>query len=152
VWQFDETAVQLVAEATRDLSSDQTFNDIVVVGQSTSTQNPFSAEAYDDNPSSPTYILGPYGRVAQRLTFSQITSQDQAQDTAQAALNASLGAADTVTLTCVPMPALEPGDIVKVVCGDVKVDGTYMVNSMTTPLSPADPQTLTCFRQSTSST
>lgn len=152
VWQFDETAVQLVAEAQRDFSSDQTFNDIVVVGQSTSTANPFSAEAYDDNPSSPTYVLGPYNRVTQRLTFSQITSQDQAQDTANAALNASLGAADTVTLTVVPMPALEPGDVIKVVCEDVRANGTYMVNSMTTPLSPADPQTLTCFRQSTSST
>jgi Putative phage tail protein len=152
VWTFDENAVKLVAEAERDLSSEQTFNDIVVVGQNTSTANPFSAEAFDDDPNSPTYILGPYERVAQRLTFSLITSQDQAQDTANAALFNSLGAADTVTLTVVPMPALEPGDIVKVVCSNVKANGTYMINSMTTPLSPAGPQQLTCFRQSTDPT
>jgi hypothetical protein len=149
VWQFDEDAVQLVSEAERELSSEQTFNDIVVVGQSTSTANPFSAEAFDDDPSSPTYVLGPYGRVTQRLTFSLITSQSQAQDTANATLFNSLGAADTVTLTVVPMPALEPGDIIKVNCSNVKVNGTYMINSMTTPMSPADPQVLTCFRQST---
>lgn len=152
VWSFDENAVKLVAEAERDLSSDQTFNDIVVVGQSSSTANPFSAEAFDDDPNSPTYILGPYGRVTQRLTFSLITSQDQAQAMANAALFNSLGSADTVTLTVVPMPALEPGDIVKVVCSNVKANGTYMINSMTTPLSPADPQLLTCFRQSTDPT
>jgi hypothetical protein len=152
VWSFDENAVKLVAEAERELSSEQTFNDIVVVGQSTSTANPFSAEAFDDDPNSPTYILGPYERVAQRLTFSLITSQDQAQETANAALFNSLGAADTVTLTVVPMPALEPGDVVKVVCSNVKANGTYMINSMTTPLSPADPQQLTCFRQSTDPT
>lgn len=151
VWQFNENAVKLVSEATRELSSQQTFNDIVVVGQSTSSQNPFSAEAYDNDPASPTYVLGPYGRVSQRLTFSLITSQDQAQDVANAALYNSLGAADTVTLTVVPMPALEPGDIVKVVCSNVNANGTYMINSMTTPLSPADPQVLTCFRQTTSS-
>lgn len=150
VWQFDEAANPTVAEAERQFSSDQTFNDIVVVGQSTSTQNPFTAEAYDDDPSSPTYVLGPYGRVTQRLTFSLITSQDQAQDTADAALFNSLGAADTVTLTVVPMPALEPGDIVKVVCSNIRANGTYMINSMTTPLSPADPMQLTCFKQSRS--
>lgn len=149
VWQFDEDTVQLVAEAERELSSEQTFNDIVVVGQSTSTANPFSAESYDDNPSSPTYVLGPYGRVTQRLTFSLITSQDQAQDTANATLYNSLGGADTVTLTVVPMPALEPGDIIRVNCSNVRANGTYMINSMTTPMSPADPQVLTCFRQST---
>jgi hypothetical protein len=147
VWQFDETQIQLVSEVERELSSEQTFNDIVVVGQSTSTANPFTAEAYDDNPSSPTYVLGPYGRVTQRLTFSLITSQDQAQDTANTTLLNSTGAADTVTLTVVPMPALEPGDIIKINCSNVKVNGTYMINSMTTPMSPADPQVLTCFRQ-----
>jgi hypothetical protein len=152
VWQFDEDAIQLVSEAERELSSEQTFNDIVVVGQSTSTANPFSAEAFDDDPSSPTYVLGPYGRVTQRLTFSLITSQDQAQDTANATLYNSLGGADTVTLTVVPMPALEPGDIIKVNCSNVRVNGTYMINSMTTPMSPADPMVLTCFRQSSSST
>lgn len=150
VWQFNENTVHLVAQAQRELSSQQTFNDIVVVGQSTSSANPFSAEAYDDDPASPTYILGRYERVSQRLTFSLITSQDQAQDTANAALFNSLGAADTVTLTVVTMPALEPGDIVKVVCSNVNANGTYMINSMTTPMSPADPQVLTCFRQSTS--
>lgn len=151
VWEFDELANPLVAEAEREFSSDQTFNDIVVIGQSTSTSNPFSAEAFDNNPASPTYILGAYGRVSQRLTFSLITSQDQAQDVANAALYYSLGTSDTITLTVVPMPALEPGDIIKINCSNVRANGTYMINSMTTPMSPADPMILTCFRQTTSS-
>jgi hypothetical protein len=149
VWVFDEDANPLVSEASRELSSDQTFNHVVVVGQSTSSSNPVSAEAFDNNPSSPTYILGDYGEVTERLTFSLVTTQDQAQATANALLNNSLGAADTVTITCVPMPALEPGDIIKIHVSDVKANGTYMINSMTTSLSPADPQQLVCFRQST---
>jgi hypothetical protein len=149
VWVFDEDSNPLVAEASRELSSEQTFNHVIVVGQSTSTQNAVSAEAFDNNPSSPTYILGPYGEVTERLTFSLIVTQDQAQDTANALLYNSLGAADTVTITVVPMPALEPGDIIKIHCSDVKANGTYMINSMTTSMSPADPQQLVCFRQST---
>jgi Putative phage tail protein len=150
VWAFDEDNIPLVAEATRELSNEQTFNHVIVVGQSTSSSNPVTAEALDNNPSSPTYILGPYGEVTERLTFSTITTQDQAQAAANALLLNSLGGADTVTLECVPQPALEPGDIVKINCGDVNVDGNYMINSMTTSLSPADPQQLVCFRQSTS--
>jgi hypothetical protein len=149
VWVFDEDANPLVAEASRELSDEQTFNHIIVVGQSTSSSNPVTAEAFDNNPHSPTYILGPYGEVTERLTFSTVTTQDQAKDVANALLNNSLGAADTVTITVVPQPALEPGDIVKVNISDVNVNGNYMINSMTTSLSPADPQQLVCFRQST---
>lgn len=150
VWVFDEDSNPLVSEASRELSNEQTFNHVIVVGQSTSSANAVTAEAFDNNPSSPTYILGPYGEVTERLTFSLITSQAQAQATANALLLNSLGGADTVTITCVPMPALEPGDIIRVNVSDVKANGNYMINSMQTSLSPADPQQLVCFRQSTS--
>src|SRR4051812_34916396 len=148
VWSFDDTDAPSIVEAKRQLSDEQTFNDIVVVGQSSSSQNPVSAEAYDDDPSSPTYIRGPYGRVSQRVTFSLITKQDQAQDAANATLFNSLGAAETVTIVVVPMPALEPGDVISVTVPETGTQGTYYINSMTTSLSPAEPQQLVCFRQS----
>lgn len=149
VWVFDEDSNPLVSEATRELSDEQTFNHIIVIGQSTSSQNAVSAEAQDTNPNSPTYILGPYGQVTERLTFSLIVTADQAQDAADAILNNSLAASDTVTIIAVPQPALEPGDIVKVNISDVNVNGNYMINSMTTSLSAADPAQYVCFRQST---
>jgi len=93
------------------LSDDQTFNHIVVEGGSTSSANPVTAEAFDNDPSSQTYILGDYGEVTQRLVFPLVITLAQAQATANALLFNSLGAADTVTITCVPMPALEPGDL-----------------------------------------
>lgn len=148
VWSFDDVENHSIVEAKRQLSDEQTFNDIVVIGQSSSSQNPVSAEAFDDDPSSPTYILGPYGRVSQRVTFSLITKQDQAQDAANATLYNSLGAAETVTIVVVPMPALEPGDVIAVTVPETGTTGTYYINSMTTSLSPAEPQQLVCFRQS----
>jgi hypothetical protein len=148
VWSFDSTDNPTIVESKRQLSDEQTFNDIVVIGQSSSSQNPVSAEAYDDDPSSPTYILGPYGRVSQRVTFSLITTEAQAQDAANATLYNSLGAAETVTIVVVPMPALEPGDVIAVTVPETGTTGTYYINSMTTSLSPAEPQQLVCFRQS----
>jgi hypothetical protein len=149
VFTFDEDFNPIVAEAQKELSDEQTFNDVVVTGQSSSTSNPVSAEAFDNDPASRTYILGDYGRVTQRLTFTNITTTSQAQDAANAVLFNSLGAAETVTIICVPHPALEPGDVVKLKISNVKVDGTYAVNSMVTPMSPGEPQQLVCFRQST---
>lgn len=151
VWTFDETMNPLVSEASRELGSDQTFNDIVVIGQSTSSQNAVSAEAMDLDPSSRTYVLGPFGRVSQRLTFPLIVTQSAAQAAANATLYNSIGGSDQVTITCVPHPALEPGDVVKIVCSAVNANTTYMINSMTTSLS-VDPQELVCFRQSTTNT
>lgn len=149
VWTFGDPSNPQIVEASRELSDEQTFNDIVVIGQATASANAVSAEAFDNNPASPTYILGPYNRVTQRLTFTNIFAQDQAQAAANATLYNSLGAADTVTITVVPMPALEPGDIVKIVSSNINVNGTYMVNSMTISLSPGDPMQLVCFKQST---
>lgn len=148
VWVFDEAAQPTVTEVKRELTDEQTINYVVVKGESTSTKNPVSAYAYDDDPSSPTYVDGPYGTVTARLTFPLIKTQEQAQAAADATLLNSLGAADTVTLSIVPMPALEPGDIVEVTVPDPKVSGVYMINQMTTSLSPAEAQQLTCFRQS----
>ena len=102
----------------------------------------------DLDPSSPTYVNGPFGRVSQRLTFPLIKTQSAAQAAANATLYNSIGGTDTVTITCVPFAPLEPGDIVKIVSSDVKANGTYMIQQMTTSLSPADPQQLVCFRQS----
>lgn len=149
VFTFDENFNPIVSEATKELSDEQTFNDIVVTGQSSSTQNPVSAEAFDNDPTSRTYILGDYNRVGQRVAFNNITTQDAAQDAANAVLFNSLGAAETVTINHVPHPALEPGDVVKIKISNVNADGTYMINSMTMPASPGEAQQSVCFRQST---
>lgn len=149
VWAFNEDLNPTMVEAIRELNDEDTVNYVVVKGASTSSVNPVTAYAFDNNPSSSTYVDGPFGTVSAVVTMSQIITQTDVQAAANAFLNNSLGAAEKVTLTCVPMPALEPGDIVTVNVPDVKASGTYLINEMTTPLSPAEPQTLICYRQST---
>ena len=148
VWTFDDTVNPVVVKAVRQLTDEQTFNYIVVKGEATSVSNPVAAIAFDNDPSSPTYIGGAYGEVVEYVTMPQVITQDQAQAAANAILANSLGVSDTVTLTGVAMPAIEPGDIVRVVSTDVRANGVYLVNQVTTPLSPASPQELVCYRQS----
>jgi hypothetical protein len=147
VWTFDEDADPTFTEADKELSDDPVRNYIVVKGEATSSQNPVSAYAFDADPLSPTYVGGKLGKRVSTVTIQSIVTQEQAQAAANGYLYNSLGLADQVTMTCVPMPALEPGDIVKVKIGDLAVDGLYLINRATTPISQADSQELVCYRQ-----
>jgi len=148
VWTFDDSATCTVTQIERELTDEQTVNYVIVKGESTSSANPVSAVAFDNDPGSPTYIYGRFGQHTETVVIPSVTTADQAQIAANAILFASIGACETTTITTVPIPFLECGDCVTVSFGDVKADGRYVVISMTTPLSPGEAQTLTCFRQS----
>lgn len=145
VWTFDDGSTCTVTQIDRELTDDQTLNYITVKGESTSSQNPVAAVAYDNDPGSPTYIGGRFGIHGAVITIPSVTTADQAQAAANAILFASIGSCQTTTITTVPIPFLECGDCVTVAIGDVEADGRYVVNQMTTGWPT---QTLTCFRQS----
>lgn len=149
VWEFDENANPVVTDAKKELNDEVIKNYVVVKGESTSSKNPVTAFAFDDRASSPTYVGGKLGKRVTRLTFPLITTQEQAQAAANGVLYNSIGLADQVTIQAVPMPALEPGDIVKIAISDVKSNGTYLINQITMPMSPAGAMTLVCYRQTT---
>ena len=148
VWELGDAAYPTVVEASRELTDEQTYNYVVVKGESTETKNPVSAVAFDDDPASTTNINGRYGRHAVVIILTAVLTQEQAQTAADAILLSSLGQAETVTITGVPMPALEPGDIITVNISSTRASGRYLISQMTTPLSAAEGQQLTCFRQS----
>lgn len=147
VWEFDDGMSPTVVAIDRVLNDQTTYNYIVVTGETTSTDAPVFAIAQDDNPSSPTYVDGDYGIKPYYWQSPEVLTVDQAQQAADALLRLSLGAADNTTVTVVPMPALEPGDIVAVNVAETKNNGNYLVNSMTTSVSAAEAQGLTVYRQ-----
>lgn len=147
VWTFSDSANPTIASATRSLTDQTVFNYIVAYGESVDNAVPVSAVAFDDNPNSPTYYLGAYGKVPTSFTSPEITTVEQAQAAADALLNLSIGNAENVELSVVPNPAIEPGDVVTVTIGELKLTGTFMVNDMNTPLSAAEAQTFTVYRQ-----
>ncbi len=147
VWTFDEDANPEFTEADKELNDDPVRNYVVVKGEATSSQNPVSAYAFDGDPNSSTYVGGKLGKRVTTVTIQSITTQDQAQAAANGILFNSLGLADQITMTAVPMPALEPGDIIRVKIGDILVNGLYLINRITMPLSQAEPMELVCYRQ-----
>lgn len=148
VWTFTDQANPTIAQLDRTLTDQTTYNYVIVYGESVDNTVPVQAVAFDNDPSSPTYYLGPYGIVSTTFQSPLITTTAQAQAAANALLLAVKGASENVALTVVPNPALEPGDVVTVEVGDAQISGTFLINDIQTPLSAAQGQTLTVYRQS----
>lgn len=98
----------LTAMPTR--SRDNVFNRVTVSNEPTNGAPPTYATADDTDPTSPTYILGPYGVKATQVRITQAATQAGCRTAAQAILARSKALTQAWTLTCVPDGSLELGD------------------------------------------
>ncbi len=147
VWQFDDNANPTITSLTRRVSDENTYNKVVVTGEGTSNDVPVRGVAIDDDPASPTYFLGPYGTVTLRVTTPMVLTDEQAQEAAEALLRRFKGATEAVEIEAVPMPALEPGDVVTVIRGRSKVEGRFLIDAMRIPLGAEDTMRIVGRRQ-----
>jgi hypothetical protein len=149
---IDQAANPVITEAKSELDLETVINYVVVRGESTSSRNPVVAAVFDDDPSSLTYI-GRIEKRVRRYTFPWIKTEEQAEATAKAILYNSLGASNTVELTMMPNPRLQPGMAVKLNVPDVAVAGIYVINQIAPhPISPGQSMRLVCFRQTDNTT
>jgi len=141
-WTVDagQTGSMIAAEETLDRSSVR--NGVLVRGQAQpdpTTGDPgeaFYALATYDDPTAPTRWAGPFGKVPLISDSTTITSQAQADSTARSLLNLRLGLQRTLSLTALPNPALEPGDIIGLVFADGRTE-QQTVNSTSISLDPS---------------
>jgi hypothetical protein len=114
VWEVNAGASGVLIAVSRDLSRDGVYNAVVASGEALDTTEPPRAVAVDDNPLSPTYWEGAFGKVPRFYSSPFITTTDQAQATANAMLRAKLGLPYRVEFQAIVNPALEPWDPVAV--------------------------------------
>lgn len=137
-WTYAEGQMSTIVKADKKLDDANTFNGVVVVGESTSSVDqsttPITATLWDTNPHSPTYYLGKMGKRPQIYQSNLITTQPQAQQAAQGLLNRSLGLAEDVQFDAIVNPAHEPGDVVQVKVTKSKIDSRYILDTFTIPL------------------
>lgn len=133
----------VLTDLTADYSDDPGFNGVIVTGASPgSSDPPVRGEAWDYEPSSPTYRFGPYGEVPQFVTDSNIKTTADAQASAESLLRGQLGFGSALQVTSWVNPALEAGDVIRVERGPLRVDGLYILDSFTVPLKKDGYQTL----------
>jgi hypothetical protein len=129
-------------QVERSMDDEPGYNGVVLTSESNTLSTPIRSEVWDDNPSSPTYANGPYGRVPKFVSSPLVTTQAQGDAAARAELLRSSGGTSTLTLATIPNPAQEAGDVVRVLRPASRTDLTAVLDGFTMPLDLQSPMTV----------
>lgn len=131
-------------DLSRDFSDENAYNGVIVTGESAGDEKaPVRGEAWDEDPTSPTYRFGPYGEVPQFVTNSVVKTDDDAEAMAKSLLADNLGSPVQLDITATVNPSYEGGDVVQVKRARSAVDGLYTIDAFDVPLSASGSQSLT---------
>jgi hypothetical protein len=145
VWDVDAGTNGVLIALSRELSREGVYNAVVATGEAVDTTDPARAVAVDDNPDSPTYWEGDFGKVPRFYSSPFITNNTQAATAAEAILRQNLGLPYSVDFTQVPNPALEPWDPIAVTFA--RRTETHVLERLTVPLAAEQPMTGTTREQ-----
>lgn len=113
-WTYAEGANSGLLGVVRNQSNEGVYNGCVVTGETPSNGAAVKSDiAWDTDPNSPTYYLGPYGKIVELIQSDKVRTVQQANDMARARVNANKGLVEAVEFTIVPNPAIDPGDAIK---------------------------------------
>jgi hypothetical protein len=105
--------------AARGMSSDGVYNAVLARGENTEAGSaPVSALVVDGDSGSPTYWSGPFGRRPMFYSSSTLLTTGQCTAAATLKLRAAQAPNATANLVSMANPALEPGDVLRVVYED----------------------------------
>lgn len=129
---------------SRVFTDEPGFNGVVVTGESPGDNLPaVRAVAWDEEPTSATYHLGPYGEVPKCITDQTVKTTEDAQAVADQLLRNLLGFSSGLSITGWVNPAYEAGHVVQVERARSHVTGLYAVDAFDVPLGAAETQALT---------
>jgi hypothetical protein len=115
VWAIEAVEGGVYISANRAMSSDGVHNGVLARGENTADNvPPVSYLAVDDDPGSPTYWDGPFGRRPKFVSSSAYTTVNACAQAAIAELAKSRAPNASGDITSLPNPALESGDVLRV--------------------------------------
>lgn len=118
-------------------------NGVIVDGESIGDdETPVRAVVWDDDPTSPTYYLGPYGRNPLHHRDQNVKTESDAEAVGRELLYKELGFAAALDVTAMVNPALEGGKIIRVERERSRVYGLYSVESFSVPFKAAGTQSV----------
>lgn len=133
VYAIDAGRGGTLVRLARTLSRQGVYNGVVARGdQPTDDVQPI-ALVVDNNPSSPTYWNGRFGKVPRFYYSSFITTSAQATSAATSILQRAVGLPYSINLDAVPNPALEPYDPIRITMPD-RTD-VHVIDSLNIPLT-----------------
>lgn len=135
---FAEGEGGLLLGINRDWDRANVYNRVIVTGETTSDTEdavPPRGVATDDDPASPTYYGGPFGKKPYWYANDKITTDAQARTAAEAMLARALGAPDNIGFGSVVDPARRPGDLVRITRERLGVNENHLIDGLTIPLT-----------------
>ena len=133
----------MVLSVNRRLSTDQTFNGVVVTGEGTNVKPPVRAVAFDEDPASPTYRYGAFGERPTFISSPVVTSAGEAAQVAVAELAKLKGAEENVDWTQIADPSLDAGDVIEVENTGTRLSRVMVLDKVIIPLSSGQPMQAT---------
>lgn len=128
-------------------SRNNVWNQWTVTGERAGASTPVYAVIQDQDPSSPTFAGGKFGRKGQYANVQSLSSQGQALSLAKAYLRQSKALTETWTAQLVPDAALELGDVFYL-AGGSRVSTAQVVSAFTLSIDSRDTMNVT-FRAQT---
>lgn len=129
------------------LDRDTAYNRVIATSSNASTGEVFRGVATDDDPRSPTWYEGPFGRKPRFFSSEFIASDEQAATAAASILAANIGVSQSVNFGAVPDPRLECSDVVRITRAALGIDALHIIDTLNIGLGPADPMTGTTRTQ-----
>lgn len=115
-WTVDIGQTGVIIEGTESWDREKVYNAVTARSEPTDGSAAVQATVYDTNPASPTYFSGAFGHRPRPVYSSPLlTSVGTCTAAATTILARSIAPARTVTVSCVPNPALDAGDVVTLV-------------------------------------
>lgn len=127
--------------AGRRWTRESTYNRVIATGENTGETTPVRGVATDDNPASPTYYFGPFGKVPRFYASPLLITDDQCAAAALTILNKELGTTQQVNFGAFVLPQLEPGDTVRITRERAGIDEDHVIDQLTLPLAAAGSMT-----------
>jgi hypothetical protein len=145
VWTVNAGANGVLVQLSRELSREGVYNAVVATGEALDTTTPPRGVAVDDNPDSPTYWNGDFGKVPRFYSSPFITTDAQAATAAEAILRQNLGLPYSVDFKQIVNAALEPYDPVSVQYANRTE--IHVIETLTVPLLVTVAQSATTREQ-----
>lgn len=144
---YAEGSEAIIGGLSKNLSNETAYNGVLATGQSAYNITPAFGEAWDTDPSSPTYSgydpatktfpnASRYGRHPKILEPNpNIKTNDQARAAAAAQLLSVKGAAENIEFVSVVNPAHEESDLISITRAEIAVNAVYILDRFNIPLT-----------------
>lgn len=142
VWDADASPAGVLTDVSTSRSYETSYNTVVVSGLDSSGNTVVTAVAQITDPVHPLWIGGNFGIVPYFYSSQLISTTAQALQVAQTLRDTAAAVGSEVAATCLPNPALETGDTIRVWLPDGTTED-HVLTGFTIPLTVTDVQSLT---------